>query len=76
MGNIKDYDLLGWADDKDIKNIIGDEKIYYSDFVSKITTFGLNQERILLLTNKNLYYMKIVQIKINLLILNFHIKKL
>ena len=58
MGNIKDYDLLGWADDKDIKNIIGDEKIYYSDFVSKITTFGLNQERILLLTNKNLYYMK------------------
>ena len=26
MGNIKDYDLLGWAEDKDIKNIIGDEK--------------------------------------------------
>ena len=58
MGNIKDYDLLGWADDKNIKNIIGDEKIYYSDFISKITTFGLNQERILLLTDKNLYYMK------------------
>ena len=35
MGNIKDYDLLGWADDKNIKNIIGDEKIYYSDFISK-----------------------------------------
>ena len=58
MGNIKDYDLLGWADDKDIKSIIGDEKIYYSDFISKITTFRLNQERIILLTDKNLYYMK------------------
>ena len=53
MGNIKDYDLLGWADDKDIKSIIGDEKIYYSDFISKISHFGLGQERIILLTDKN-----------------------
>ena len=58
MGNIKDYDLLGWSDDKEIKNMIGGEKIYYSDFIYKITVFGLNQERVILLTDKNLYYMK------------------
>ena len=66
MGNIKDYDLLGWAEDKDIKNIIGDEKIYYSDFISKISHFGLNQERIILLTDKNLYYMKNKSINLKL----------
>ena len=37
MGNIKDYDLLGWSDDKEIKNIIEGEKIYYSDFIYEIT---------------------------------------
>ena len=58
MEKIKDYDLLSWADDNDIKKLINEEKIYYSDFVSKISRFGLNQERIILLTDKNLYYLK------------------
>ena len=58
MGNIKDYDLLGWSDDPDIKKLINNEKIYYSDFISKISHFGLSQERIILLTEKNIYYLK------------------
>ena len=58
MNNIKEYDLLSWADDKDIKKLINDEKIYYSDFISKFSSFGLKQERIILLTDKNFYYMK------------------
>ena len=58
MSNIKEYDLLSWSEDKDIKKLIGDEKIYYSDFISKISRFGLNQDRIILLTDKNFYYLK------------------
>ena len=58
MNNIKEYDLLSWADDKDIKKAINDEKIYYSDFVYKFSSFGLKQERIILLTENNFYYMK------------------
>ena len=58
MNNIKEFDLLGWSEDKDIKKLISEEKIYYSDFISNISRFGLNQERIILLTNKNLYYFK------------------
>ena len=58
MSEIKEYDLLSWAEDKEIKNIIKDEKIFYSDFISKISLFGLHNERIILLTDKNLYNMK------------------
>ena len=56
--NIKEYDFLGYGDDKDIKKLIKDEEILYCDFISKISRFGLNQERIILLTDKNLYYLK------------------
>ena len=58
MSEIKEYDLLSWAEDKEIKNIIKDEKIFYSDFISKISLFGLTNERIILLTDKGLYNMK------------------
>ena len=58
MSNLKEYDLLSWADDKEINKIIEGEKIYYSDFIARINCFGLNNERIILLTNKNLYHMK------------------
>ena len=66
MGNIKDYDLLGWTDDPEIKKLINNEKIYYSDFVSKISRFGLNQERIILLTEKNIYYLKNKTLKLKI----------
>ena len=56
--NIKEYDFLGYEEDKDIKKLIKNEEILYCDFISKISRFGLNQERIILLTDKNLYYLK------------------
>ena len=56
--NVKEYDFLGYEEDKDIKKLIKDEHILYCDFISKITRFGLNQERVILLTNNNLYYLK------------------
>ena len=58
MNTVKEYDLLSWSQDKDIKKIINGEKIYYSDFIYKISPFGLNNERIILLTDKNIYCMK------------------
>ena len=58
MSTIKEYDLLSWTEDDNIKQLINNEKIYYSDFISKISRFGLHQDRIILLTDKNLYYMK------------------
>ena len=42
MSNLKEYDLLSWADDKEINKIIEGEKIYYSDFIARINCFGLN----------------------------------
>ena len=41
MNNIKEYDLLSWADDKDIKKLINDEKIYYSDFIYKFSSLSV-----------------------------------
>ena len=58
MSNIQEYDLLSWAENEEIKKMINNEKIYYSDFISKISSFGLKVERIILLTDKNIYYMK------------------
>ena len=56
--NVKEYDFLGYADDKDIQKLIKDEEVLFCDFISKISRFGLNQERIILLTDKNIYYLK------------------
>jgi len=59
MSGIKEYDLLNWAKEQDVQKIINGEKLYYSDFISKISSrFGLNNERIILLTDKSLYNMK------------------
>ena len=58
MSNMKEQDLISWADDDNIKKLSENEKIYYSDFISKISRFGLNQERVILLTEKHLYYLK------------------
>ena len=58
MNNKKEYDLLSWADDKDIQKITNNEKLYYSDFITKYNRFGIGQERIFLLTDKCLYYLK------------------
>ena len=56
--NPNTFDLLNFGEDKEIKKIIGDEKIYYSDYISKINHYGMTQERILLVTDHALYNLK------------------
>lgn len=58
MENLKTYDTLGWEEDKDIKKIIQEEKIIYSDYIIKTTNSFINRDRIILLTDKHLYNMK------------------
>ena len=58
MEKIKIFDNLNLAKDKEILKIINNEKIYYSEFISKINHIGKNQERTFILTNKNVYYFK------------------
>ena len=36
MSKIEVFDLLNYEEDKDIKKVIGNEKIYYTDYVTKI----------------------------------------
>lgn len=49
------YDLLKLNDTKEIKAIIKDEKIYYSNKINKINHYNISQERNLILTNLALY---------------------
>ena len=49
------YDHLGWSSENKIKEIIGEEIIYYSNKVQKYNKLSLKQERNLLLTDKCLY---------------------
>ena len=58
MDKIKIIDSLKFTQDDDIKKLIQDEKIYYSDLITKINHYGMNQERSIMLTNKALYNMK------------------
>ncbi len=58
MEDIKINDLLNWINDKEIKAIIGDENIYFTDNINKINHYGMTQERNLMLTDKALYNMK------------------
>ena len=41
--SIKEYDFLGYEDDKDIKKLIKEEEILYCDFISKLSRFGLKK---------------------------------
>ena len=63
MSKIEIFDLLNYSEDKDIKKLIGDEKIYYTDYVTKINHYGMSQERVLLLTDQALYNLKKKSIK-------------
>jgi hypothetical protein len=49
------YDFLKWAQDKEILPIINKEILYYSNKITKVNHFGINQERILVLTDEALY---------------------
>jgi serum/glucocorticoid-regulated kinase 2 len=58
MDSIKIIDSLKFIGDEEIKKLIEGEKIYYSDLITKINHYGMNQERSIMLTNKALYNMK------------------
>ena len=50
------YDFLSISNDKEILNIIGNEEIYYSNKVLKISSsFSLRQERTLILTSSSIF---------------------
>ena len=51
-------DHLNYINDKEIKKIIGEDELLLSDKLVKINRFGLSQERIILVTNKNIYNLK------------------
>ena len=51
-------DHLNFINDKEIKKIIGEDELLLSDKLVKINRFGLCQERIILVTNHNIYNLK------------------
>lgn len=58
MESVKVFDTLNWAKDKEILSVIQNETLYYSDFIIKLNNFFMNQERVILITDKHLYNMK------------------
>ena len=58
MESLKTFDNVNYTNDKDIKKIIGEEKIYFADWVKKINHFGMNQDRVLIITDSALYNTK------------------
>ena len=58
MEGIKINDIFNWSEDKDILKIIKGEKIYFTDYITKINHYGMSQERSIILTDKALYNMK------------------
>ena len=48
-------DKLGWRNDKEILSIINNEPIIYCNKITKINSFGIGQEREIILTNEALY---------------------
>ena len=52
-------DYLNFAPEKEVLKLFEpDEKLLFSDKLSKYNPFGWKQERNLLITNKNLYNLK------------------
>ena len=56
--DFKINDLLEWANDKEILSQINNEKLYFSDKITKVNHYGMSQERSIILTDKALYNMK------------------
>lgn len=50
-----DYDFLKVNKDSDIRKIIRDEILYFSDNITKINHYGFSQKRQILVTNKAIY---------------------
>jgi uncharacterized protein (UPF0216 family) len=58
MEDTSDKDHLNFKNEKNIKSIIGDEKLLFSDKLIKINRYGLSQERNILITDKAIYNLK------------------
>ena len=58
MESIKKFDKLNLQDDNDIKKLIGDEPIYFSNHIKKLNHYHMRQDRVLILTDKALYNTK------------------
>ena len=58
MEDTSDKDFLNFKNEKNIKSIIGDEKLLFSDKLIKINRYGLSQERNILITDKSIYNLK------------------
>ena len=56
--NKNEYDFLNFTGDKEIKHIIRDENIWFSDKVTKTNRFGFSQERHIIVTNLAVYNLK------------------
>ena len=51
-------DYLKLANDSDLKKIIGNEELLFTDKINKINRYGLTQERNILITNQAIYNLK------------------
>ena len=58
MDVIQVHDMLNIKEDSKILNLLKNEKLYYSNMITKINHYGLSQERSIILTNIALYNMK------------------
>ena len=58
MDVIQVHDFLNIKEDNIILSLLKNEKVYYSDVITKINHYGLSQERSIILTDTALYNMK------------------
>ena len=63
MDVIQVHDLLNINEDNEILSLLKNEKVYYSDVITKINKYALSQERSIILTNVALYNMKKKELK-------------
>ena len=63
MDVIQVHDLLNINEDNQILSLLKNEKVYYSDVITKINKYSLSQERSIILTNVALYNMKKKELK-------------
>ena len=63
MDVIQVHDLLNIKEENSILSLLKNEKLYYSDVITKINHYGLSQERSIILTDVALYNMKKKELK-------------
>ena len=63
MDVIQVHDFLNVKEDNKLLSLLKNEKVYYSDEITKINHYGLSQERSIILTDTALYNMKKKEMK-------------